>query len=202
MSVRQWRRALGRNSCLTGGGGVGLAERGPGRGRGCAGRPQVISGRRQWMNEAAEKRGAGNCRFDCGLSKRGKMVDSQYVLPNDVGISLLDCKEAFQLLSKEEKLYAHYVSRASWYGGLVVLLQTSPESPAIYVLLQKLFKAQPLCELQEAATALGMTSEEYQAFLVYAAGVYSNMGNYKSFGDTKFVPNLPQVQYWKYNLPA
>ncbi|XP_067877507.1 dipeptidyl peptidase 3 [Heterodontus francisci] len=120
------------------------------------------------------------------------MVDSQYVLPNDIGISLLDCQDAFRLLSKGEKMYAHYISRASWYGGLVVLLQTSPESPAIYVLLQKLFRAQPLSELQEAATAVGMTSEEYQAFLVYAAGVYSNMGNYKSFGDTKFVPNLPQ----------
>uniref|UniRef100_A0A4W3GLX6 Dipeptidyl peptidase 3 n=1 Tax=Callorhinchus milii TaxID=7868 RepID=A0A4W3GLX6_CALMI len=96
------------------------------------------------------------------------------------------------MLSKEEKLYAHYLSQAAWYGGLVVLLQTSPESPTIYVLLQKLFAAQPLSELQATATEVGLTADEHQAFLVYAAGIYSNMGNYKSFGDTKFIPNLPK----------
>lgn len=43
------------------------------------------------------------------------MVDSQYYLPNDIGISALDCGEAFRLLSPQEKMYAHYLSRAAWY---------------------------------------------------------------------------------------
>uniref|UniRef100_A0A803SMP2 Dipeptidyl peptidase 3 n=1 Tax=Anolis carolinensis TaxID=28377 RepID=A0A803SMP2_ANOCA len=120
------------------------------------------------------------------------MVDSQYILPNDVGIAVLDCVEAFRLLSPEERLYAHYLSRACWYGGLVVLLQTSPEAPAIYALLSRLFRAQDPSHLGETARTLGLSEEEYQAFLVYAAAVYANMGNYKSFGDTKFVPNLPK----------
>ncbi|KAI4887872.1 hypothetical protein NFI96_015080, partial [Prochilodus magdalenae] len=123
------------------------------------------------------------------------MVDSQYYLPNDIGISTLDCGEAFRLLSTKEQLYAHYLSRAAWYGGLVVLLQTSPESPTIYVLLQKVFRKQPPAQLEAVATAAGLSSEEYQAFLVYAAGLYANMGNYKSFGDTKFIPNLPKEKF-------
>ena len=32
-----------------------------------------------------------------------------------------------------------------------------------------------------------------QALFIYAGGFYSNMGNYKSFGDSKFIPNLPKV---------
>ena len=43
------------------------------------------------------------------------MVDSQYYLPNDVGVSALDCGEAFRLLSPQEKMYAHYMSRAAWW---------------------------------------------------------------------------------------
>uniref|UniRef100_A0A672LDL7 Dipeptidyl peptidase 3 n=1 Tax=Sinocyclocheilus grahami TaxID=75366 RepID=A0A672LDL7_SINGR len=123
------------------------------------------------------------------------MVDSQYYLPNDIGISALDCREAFRLLSPKEQMYAHYLSRASWYGGLIVLIQTSPESANIYVLLQKMFRAQAPQQLETAATAAGLSAEEYQAFLVYAAGLYANMGNYKSFGDTKFIPNLPKEKF-------
>ncbi|XP_054999150.1 dipeptidyl peptidase 3 isoform X3 [Sorex araneus] len=122
----------------------------------------------------------------------GPMADTQYILPNDIGVSSLDCREAFRLLSPSERLYAHHLSRAAWYGGLAVLLQTSPEAPYIYALLSRLFRAQDPDELRQHALAEGLSEEEYQAFLVYTAGVYSNMGNYKSFGDTKFVPNLPK----------
>uniref|UniRef100_A0AAQ5Z7J4 Dipeptidyl peptidase 3 n=1 Tax=Amphiprion ocellaris TaxID=80972 RepID=A0AAQ5Z7J4_AMPOC len=122
------------------------------------------------------------------------MVDSQYYLSNDIGISALDCGEAFRLLSPQEKMYAHNLSRAAWYGGLAVLLQTSPESANIFVLLQRIFRKQTPAQLEQVATAAGLSSEEYQAFLVYAAGLYANMGNYKSFGDTKFIPNLPKVK--------
>uniref|UniRef100_A0A672ZTA3 Dipeptidyl peptidase 3 n=1 Tax=Sphaeramia orbicularis TaxID=375764 RepID=A0A672ZTA3_9TELE len=122
------------------------------------------------------------------------MVDSQYYLPNDIGVSALECGEAFRLLSPQEKMYAHYLSRAAWYGGLAVLLQTSPESVDIFVLLQKIFRRQAPAELEKVATAAGLSSEDYQAFLVYAAGLYANMGNYKSFGDTKFIPNLPKFK--------
>uniref|UniRef100_A0A674P8Y7 Dipeptidyl peptidase 3 n=1 Tax=Takifugu rubripes TaxID=31033 RepID=A0A674P8Y7_TAKRU len=121
-----------------------------------------------------------------------KMVDSQYYLPNNIGVSALDCGEAFRLLSPQEKMYAHYMSRAAWYGGLAVLLQTSPESADIFVLLQRIFRKETPAQLEQVATAVGLSAEEYKAFLVYAAGLYANMGNYKSFGDTKFIPNIPK----------
>ncbi|KAG8437876.1 hypothetical protein GDO86_008539 [Hymenochirus boettgeri] len=124
-------------------------------------------------------------------------VPSQYVLPNDLPVALLDCSEAFSLLSAEEKLYAHYLSHASFYGGLIVLFQTSPESPAIYILLNRLFRSQDHKELKGVALGQGLSDEQYQAILVYTAGFFANMGNYKSFGDTKFVPNVPKEKFEK-----
>ncbi|XP_014677265.1 PREDICTED: dipeptidyl peptidase 3-like [Priapulus caudatus] len=121
-------------------------------------------------------------------------MSSQYVLPNSSPVVNLDCLVAFNCLSAKEKLYTHYLSKAAWHGGLVVLFQTSPESPIIFVLLQKLFRAQPLDELKKLALgpACGFNQDEWQALLVYTSGLYANMGNYKGFGDTKFVPGTPQ----------
>lgn len=34
----------------------------------------------------------------------------------------------------------------------------------------------------------------FQSFMVYVAAFYGNLGNYKSFGDTKFIPAVSKVR--------
>lgn len=74
---------------------------------------------------------------------------SQYIISREVDINLLNCGSAFSGLTEKEKLYAHYLCRASWEGSLICLLQTSPESPGIFLLLQNLFHAEPMEKLVE-----------------------------------------------------
>ena len=57
---------------------------------------------------------------------------AQFVFPDDQPLVVLDASSAWDHLTPSEQLYSHYLSRASWWGGLVVLLQTSPESPDIF----------------------------------------------------------------------
>ena len=54
----------------------------------------------------------------------------------------------------------------------------------------RLARAQDTAALREAALAAGVTEQEVTAYFVFCSGFLSNMGNYKGFGDSKFVPNL------------
>ena len=46
-----------------------------------------------------------------------------FIIPNNQPVFFLDCNTAFENLNPKEKAYAHHLSRASFYGGLIVLVQ-------------------------------------------------------------------------------
>ena len=80
--------------------------------------------------------------------------------------------------------------RASFLGTRVILRQVSPESELIYDFIITLYQS---CGGQwpKLAQEVGVSEEDLQSFLQYAAQFLGNCGNYKGFGDSKFIPRCP-----------
>ena len=106
-------------------------------------------------------------------------------------------KEAWGQLSDNEKNYAYYLSRSSWAGAKMVLHQICYEGPILFCMLQLYFQDGQFDDLREKAIEGGVSGEEYEQFLAYSAGFYSNMSNYHSFGHNKFIPELKQESFVK-----
>jgi len=94
--------------------------------------------------------------------------------------------KSWSQLEHNEKMYAYWMAKACWQGSRICWFQRSAESPALLVLFHSiLHDVQKTKELNK-----DVTEEQWQQFFAYAAAVFGNNGNFKSFGDSKFVPQV------------
>ena len=115
-----------------------------------------------------------------------------YLADSDAPIINLSAKKHFQALTTNEaKLYAHHLSKASFWGSRVVLRSVSPESETIYDLILSIHHSlgEP-GNNEEYLKAFDSDDQLVIFYLEYASQFLSNLGNYKSFGDKKFIPQL------------
>ncbi len=119
---------------------------------------------------------------------------ARHVTPEELPVRVLDATDSFHGLSEKEKLYAHWMGVASWLGSMVTFDQVSAESPALLEMFQRLYSKDRIA-LRKAATRRGVSDKELRWLRQYAACFYSNMGNYLSFGDTKFIPRISREQF-------
>ena len=138
----------------------------------------------------------------CGQAPKAPPPDmSVHTIPLETPVVELEASKAFEMLTPQEQAYAYALGKADWEGAKINLLQCSVESVPIFSLLQLVFSAQPVEELLAAAkedSNGNLSDEEIQQAMMYAASFYGNIGNYKSFGDTKFVPALPAERMYKF----
>lgn len=81
--------------------------------------------------------------------------------------------------------------RASFAGNRIVLRQVSPESESTYDFILALHKSAG-GDWKALAQRANVDEQGLTAFLQYAAQFLGNGGNYKSFGDSKFLPRCDE----------
>jgi len=118
----------------------------------------------------------------------------EHIIPIDTNVHFIDCATAWYYLSTQEKNYAYHFSRAGIEGAKICAFQRSFESPALFVIIRSTFAEGPE-KLKEKCMKHGISEIEWQQFLAYAAAVLQNLGNYKSFGDKKIIPELSEEKF-------
>ncbi|SCV74412.1 BQ2448_6844 [Microbotryum intermedium] len=120
--------------------------------------------------------------------------DTRFLADQNPPVCSLGIGKAFQDLTKEEKLYSHHLSLASWAGARIIMAQTSPHAEAILDLIIALFSSQKndaeLADLQAMKDKSQVGDKDWEDVLAYSAQVLSNLAHFKSFGGTKFVPRV------------
>ncbi|GLA68592.1 hypothetical protein AtubIFM55763_005333 [Aspergillus tubingensis] len=82
-------------------------------------------------------------------------------------------------------------TRAAWNGTRIIFRQVSPEANGIFDFIMALYHS---CDgnWEQLATETGVSVQELENFLEYAATFLSNIGNYFGSGDQKFTPDVSE----------
>ncbi|RMZ83264.1 hypothetical protein DV738_g1276, partial [Chaetothyriales sp. CBS 135597] len=123
-------------------------------------------------------------------------VRSNYLADSPPTVVRLEIAEHFAALTAEQKRYAHHLSRAAFLGTRVTLAQVSPESVPIYDLIVGLHTAVD-GDYARLGQQTGVDEADVKEWLNYAAQFLGNCGNYKGFGDSKFIPRISPAQLEK-----
>lgn len=116
----------------------------------------------------------------------------QYLAESPPTVVRLEIEKHFTNLNEKQKRYAHYSSRACFLGSRITMNQCSPESESTFDLIMTLYKSGS-GDWNALAQKAGVSDEEMKLFIEYAAMFLANTGNYKSFGDAKFIPRCTEA---------
>jgi dipeptidyl-peptidase-3 len=114
-------------------------------------------------------------------------AEDVYLADSPPSVVQLQVAKHFDALDDKQKRYAHFISKAAFAGTRIVLRQVSPESEPIYDLIVALHRATS-GDWTALGQKAGVDASEVRLFTEYAAMFLGNTGNYKSFGDAKFLP--------------
>ncbi|KAG0156735.1 hypothetical protein PDIDSM_3916 [Penicillium digitatum] len=117
-------------------------------------------------------------------------IKQHYLADSPPTVVRLEVKSHFDNLKDQNlRKYAHFMSRAAFEGTRVTLRQVSPESEPIYDLILALYHVSN-GDWNSLAQKTQVSAEDLRFFLEYAGQFLGNCGNYKGFGDSKFIPRL------------
>ncbi|KAK6353832.1 hypothetical protein TWF730_008255 [Orbilia blumenaviensis] len=135
-------------------------------------------------------------RLTTHLRYQNMSVPSHLLADEKAPVCRLEIQPHFDNLSAKEKLYAHHISKASFAGTRVVLRQVSPESEPLFDLILTVARHVGN-DFSKIVEACSVTEDEKEKFVEFGSQVLANLGNYKSFGDQKFVPRIPVETFTK-----
>ena len=113
-------------------------------------------------------------------------------------IQHISCEKAFEKLNTREKFYSYYFSRACWSGCKISYFQRSYESPGLFYMFYKIFFMETVLEVKENLLKNGFDDLSIMKLFIYIGAFFQNCGNYLSFGDTKFVPEISKEKFYAF----